>query len=334
MDCISRRRNKSPASVEGKAANSQKGLECLQQLHPPKKLSGLKQSVAEARLLHNGPNELPQHNRRTPFRIILEVLREPMLSLLIVGGVIYLALGNIKEALILIVFACMSVLITVIQEARTERVLDALRDLTSPRAMVIRDGERKRIAGRDVVDGDLIVLSEGDRVAADARLVKVQDLLVDESLLTGEAVPVRKKVTDGDADQAKRPGGDDLPFVYSGALIVRGSGIAEVTATGPTSEIGKIGQSLGKLETETPHLQKQVRVTRFQVCPSWWGGQPSGGAALWLPARQLARGRARGHCCRHVNVARGVPCCTHGIHGHGRLAHLPGPRPHQAIVSD
>ena len=116
---------------------------------------GLSETEAKVRLSEEGPNELPKHNRRTAFRIIMEVLREPMLALLIGGGVVYLALGDVKEAIILLVFACLSVLITVIQEARTERVLDALRDLTSPRALVIRGGERKRIAGRDVVRGDL-----------------------------------------------------------------------------------------------------------------------------------------------------------------------------------
>jgi Ca2+-transporting ATPase len=111
-------------------------------------LIGLTGAEAAARLAAEGYNELPESDRRTPFRIILEVLREPMLALLIGGGVIYLALGDVKEALVLLVFACLSVVITVVQEMRTERVLEALRDLTSPRALVIRDGERRRIAGR------------------------------------------------------------------------------------------------------------------------------------------------------------------------------------------
>ncbi len=222
-------------------------------------LQGLSEDEAKTRLTEDGPNELPQANRRTAFKIILGVLREPMLALLIGGGIVYLALGDVKEAVILLVFACLSVLITVIQEARTERVLDALRDLTSPRALVIRASERKRIAGREVVRGDLIILSEGDRVPADARLLSVQDLQADESLLTGESVPVRKIQSAASHDTAARPGGDDLPFVYSGSLIVRGSGTAEVTATGPRSEIGKIGKSLGDLETTAPHLQTQTR---------------------------------------------------------------------------
>ncbi len=226
-----------------------------QTIHP----TGLSEAAANARLLEDGPNELPRRNQRTALRIMLEVLREPMLALLIGGGVVYLALGDVKEAIILLVFACFSVLITVVQEARTERVLDALRDLTSPRALVIRDGEHKRIAGRDVVRGDLIVLAEGDRVPADARLLSAQDLQADESLLTGESVPVRKREAPVIQAVTARPGGDDLPFVYSGSLIVRGTGEAEVLATGPRSEIGKIGQSLGELETAAPHLQTQTR---------------------------------------------------------------------------
>jgi len=218
---------------------------------------GLTASEAQARLAAEGFNELPRTRRRSPLRIVFDVLREPMLALLLAGGVVYLALGNREEALILLAFACLSVGITVVQEARTERVLEALRDLTSPRALVIRGGDRQRIAGREVARGDLIVLAEGDRVPADAQLLQATDLAADESLLTGEAVPVRKVA--GKAEAAARPGGEDQPMVYSGSLIVRGAAIAEVTATGPRSEIGRIGTSLGQLETETPHLQRQMR---------------------------------------------------------------------------
>src|SRR4051795_12482518 len=105
------------------------------------KIRGLSDADARARLKAEGRNELPQPDRRTPLRIAIEVLREPMLALLLVGGLIYLALGDLKEAVILVVFATMSIMITVVQETRTEHVLEALRDLTSPRALVIRDGE-------------------------------------------------------------------------------------------------------------------------------------------------------------------------------------------------
>ncbi len=222
---------------------------------------GLSPAEAQSRLAAEGFNELPRARRRSPLRIVFDVLREPMLALLVAGGVVYLLLGNIEEALILLAFACLSVGITVVQEARTERVLEALRDLTSPRALVIRSGERLRIAGREVARGDLIVLSEGDRVPADARLLEAIGLSADESLLTGEAVPVRKQTaTSGAAAKdVPRPGGEDLPMVFSGSLVVGGSAIAEVTATGPASEIGKIGASLAMLEIETPHLQRQMR---------------------------------------------------------------------------
>ena len=242
----------------------------------PAFMSGLSETEAQRRLQSEGYNELPRQDRRTPLHIVLEVLREPMLALLLGGGFVYLLLGDLKESLILLAFALVSVVITVIQETRTERVLEALRDLTSPRALVIRDGTRRRIAGREVVRGDLVVLAEGDRVPADAVLSQAHDLQADESLLTGESVPVRKiAAADIPAGRA-RPGGDDLPFVYSGAMVVRGSGLAHVVATGPRSEIGKIGQSLHALEVEPPRLQAQTaRLVRLAAL---------GGAAVSIVA--------------------------------------------------
>ncbi len=223
-------------------------------------LVGLSESQAQARLKSEGFNELPRGDRRTAFRIVLEVMREPMLALLLGGGVIYLVLGDLQEALILLVFALGSIVITVVQETRTERVLEALRDLTSPRALVIREGTRKRIAGREVVRGDIIVLAEGDRIPADAVLSQGEDLQADESLLTGESVPVRKLARGAAvAGIPAWPGGDDLPQLFSGTLIVRGTGVAEVTATGARSEIGKIGQSLSTLMPEPPRLRAQTQ---------------------------------------------------------------------------
>ncbi len=222
---------------------------------------GLSDATVQARLAEDGFNEIPRPERRTPFRIVLEVVREPMLALLLAGGVVYLVLGSLQEALILLAFATFSILVTVVQESRTERVLEALRDLTSPRALVIRGGEQRRIAGREVVRGDLLVLGEGDRVPADAVLLDSQDLHTDESLLTGESVPVRKVAAPAPSAStpAPRPGGDDLPYVFSGSLIVRGTAVGEVAATGARSEIGRIGQSLNSLEAEAPRLQTEIR---------------------------------------------------------------------------
>jgi P-type Ca2+ transporter type 2C len=239
-------------------------------------VTGLTQAEAEARLRMEGANELPRPEHRTAFRIAVEVLREPMLVLLLSGGIIYLLLGDLQEALLLLVFGLMSIVITVVQETRTERVLEALRNLTSPRALVIRNGERRRIAGREVVRGDLVVVAEGDRVPADATLVDGRNVQADESLLTGESVPVRKRVAKTPVSADHQPGGDDQPFLYSGSLIVRGDGLAVVTATGPRSQIGKIGQSLQSLQPEPARLQQQT--TRLvQLCAI-------GGAAVSIVA--------------------------------------------------
>lgn len=220
---------------------------------------GLTAEAARERLAEDGPNELPRAGKRSMLRIAFEVLREPMLALLLAGGVAYLLLGDRVEALILLAFATFSVVVTVVQETRTEHVLEALRDLSAPRALVIRDGARIRIAGREVVRDDLIALEQGARIAADAVLVEADDLQTDESLLTGESLPVGKIAAAPDATpEDHRPGGEGQPYVYSGALVARGSGIARVLATGPRSEIGKIGESLGALETEAPRLQRET----------------------------------------------------------------------------
>ena len=223
---------------------------------------GLTSQQAAERRAADGPNLLPRPESRNFVRILGEIMREPMFALLLAAGAIYLILGDTGEAVILFLFACTSVGIAVIQETRTERVLESLRDLTSPRALVIRDGKEVRIAGADVVRGDLIVLSEGDRVPADATLLVAHDLLTDESLLTGEAAPVSKRPAK-EASQSHRPGGDDLPYVYSGSLVVHGRGRAIVTATGASSEIGKIGTAISSIEVEPPKLQAETgRLTR------------------------------------------------------------------------
>jgi Ca2+-transporting ATPase len=221
-------------------------------------LSGLTAGEAAARLKAEGANELPHTQERTIARIAAEVVREPMFALLLGTGLVYLAIGEVGDALVLLAFATISVVIAIVQETRSERVLARLRDLTSPRALVIRDGERRRIPGREVVRGDLVVVGEGDRVPADAVLLAAHDVETDESLLTGESLPVRKRAGAA-SETASRPGGDDLPFVFSGTMVVRGQGLAEVIATGASSEIGKIGRALGGIETEPPVLRRQVQ---------------------------------------------------------------------------
>ena len=221
---------------------------------------GLSHAEAALRLAMDGPNELPRPGHRNVLRIVFDVLREPMFMFLVGAAAVYLLLGERSEALLLCAFATTSVLITVVQEFRSERVLEALTELTSPRALVIRGGNRRRIAGREVVRGDLVVVSEGDRIPADAVLLRGSGLAVNESLLTGESVAVRKvsRTPDNLAVIQQRPGGDDTPFLFSGSLAVRGQGTAEVIATGSRSEIGKIGVSLAKIETEPPRLKAET----------------------------------------------------------------------------
>ncbi len=220
-------------------------------------LRGLSEQEAQSRLQLEGPNELPSAKKRSTLVIALDVIREPMFLLLVACGVVYLLLGDKEEALMLMGFVVVVMGITLYQERKTERALEALRDLSSPRALVIRDAIERRIAGRDVVRGDVIVLREGDRVPADSVILSDENLAADESLLTGESVAVRKSSWDGKSEMG-RPGGDDLPFVYSGTLVVQGRAIAEVRATGIRTELGKIGKALQTVETEATVLQKET----------------------------------------------------------------------------
>jgi Ca2+-transporting ATPase len=219
--------------------------------------NGLSQAEAQARLQVEGANELPTGDQRNILAIALEVLREPMFLLLVAAGAIYLLLGDVSDALMLLGFVFVVMGITIYQEFKTERVLEALRDLTSPRALVMRDGVEQRIAGREVVRGDILILAEGDRVPADAALISCNDFAADESLLTGESVAVRK-VAKANAGEMQAPGGDDLPFVYSGTLVVQGRGMARVLTTGAHTEIGKIGRALQEQPIEATPLQKEI----------------------------------------------------------------------------
>lgn len=219
---------------------------------------GLSAAEAMARLRSDGYNELPSARSKSPWRIVGQVVREPMFILLLAAAAVYLVLGDRGEALLLAASVFFIIGITFIQERKTERALEALRDLASPRARVVRDGEANRIASREVVRGDLILLEEGDRIAADAIVLSCSHLCVDESLLTGESMPVKKR-SHLSTDSLYQPGGDDLPCVFSGTLVTQGSGMVEVIATGLNSEIGRIGAALQSVVEEPSPLQRQMR---------------------------------------------------------------------------
>jgi Ca2+-transporting ATPase len=237
-----------------------------------KEFQGLSQNQVLEKQSKEGFNELPSSKPKSLFSLAWGVVKEPMFLLLVACGTLYLALGDIQEGLMLLGFVFVIMGIEFYQEKKTEKALDALKDLASPRALVIREGVEKRIAGRDVVTDDLVVLQEGDRVPADATVLYSVNLMADESLLTGESVPVSKSEWNG-TDLITQPGGDELPFVYSGSMIVQGNGIVKVTAIGSNTEIGKIGKALEsvveeptKLKTEMSVLVKRLAIIGISLC--------------------------------------------------------------------
>jgi len=220
-------------------------------------VTGLSEQEASERLVRDGYNELPSGERRGILNIIWEVIHEPMFILLVASGAIYFVLGDFSEGLMLLSFVLVIIAITVYQEQKTERALEALRNLSSPRALVIREGMQRRIPGREVARGDLVILSEGDRVPADGMLLSSNHVSVDESLLTGESVPVRKATGEGGREE-QRPGGDDQPFVYSGTMVVQGQGLMEVRSTGVRTEMGKIGTVLQTVDRGETRLKREI----------------------------------------------------------------------------
>ncbi|HAN19575.1 MAG: ATPase [Bacteroidetes bacterium GWC2_33_15] len=221
--------------------------------------TGLTEGQVYQKLISEGYNELPSSKPRGILQIGLGVIKEPMFLLLVACGTLYLILGDIQEGLMLLGFVFVIMGIEFYQEKKTEKALDALKDLASPRALVIRDGITKRIAGKEVVTDDIVILQEGDRVPADAIVLNCNNLLADESLLTGESVPVRKREWK-EGDKTFIPGGDDIPVVYSGSMIVQGNGIVKVIATATNTEIGKIGKALESVKEEPTRLKREMGV--------------------------------------------------------------------------
>ena len=270
---------------------------------------GLGSAEAARRLAIDGPNALPGSAPRSAAALLWDVLTEPMLLMLLAAGGIYLALGDRGEALFLLSFVFVVIGITLAQEHKTQRALESLRDLSAPRALVMRDGQEQRIAGQDVVRGDLLILHEGDRIAADAQLIQGQ-LEVDESLLTGEAVPVTK-LPAAQADQATAaaaaastappqskpaPSGGNAAHtvasvgaLFASTVVTRGVGLARVCATASHTAVGRLGADLATTAEPASALQQGSRtlvrrlgaiavvLASAQVVLGWWW---NGGALL------------------------------------------------------
>ncbi|TCT10121.1 cation-translocating P-type ATPase [Paralcaligenes ureilyticus] len=251
---------------------------------------GLTAAEAKRRLVMEGPNALPGSARKPIATIARDVLIEPMFLMLLTAGGIYLALGDRAEALFLLGFVVVVIGITLAQERKTQRALESLRDLSAPRALVIRDGKEQRVAGREVVRGDILVLREGDRIAADA-LMFSGHLEVNESLLTGEAVPVAKlapieegNITATAPDTLKN---DNTTAVFASTVVTRGLGLAKVVATGTGTAVGRIGADLVHTAEPTSSLQQSSRklvrglgagalvLASIQTLLGWlWDGRP------------------------------------------------------------
>ncbi|MFZ9296744.1 MAG: cation-translocating P-type ATPase [Hylemonella sp.] len=221
-------------------------------------LRGLSAAEVSQRLAVDGPNALPGDSGRGWRRIALETLRDPMFALLLTAVGLYLLLGEPRESLSLGVMVLVVIGLTLYQEGKAERAIQALRQLSSPRAHVIRDGQARYISGIDLVRDDVLLLAEGDRIAGDAELLSESELQVDESLITGESVPVSKLNT---ASQR-------MPL-YAGTLVVRGQGTARVTATGARSQMGQIGSALQTLQAEDSPLR--IQTARLVRRMAWLG---------------------------------------------------------------
>jgi P-type Ca2+ transporter type 2C len=220
----------------------------------PARLQGLTAQAAARRLADEGANALPGTEVKSLWRIVAGVLAEPMFLMLLAAGAIYLLLGDAAEAAFLLVAVFAVIGLTLLQQRKSERALEALRDLSAPRALVVRDGEERRIPSRDVVRGDLVVLREGDRVPADAVLLDGQ-VSTDESLLTGEAAAQPRLPADGELP-ACEPGVPGSPFVFASTLVTQGVGSAEVIATGAHTQVGRIGAALAATDTAPSPLQR------------------------------------------------------------------------------
>lgn len=219
--------------------------------------SGLSPAEASERLLRFGPNASAEDGDHGLRNVLRGIAGEPMFLLLLAAAGLYLAIGDLGEGLLLAFFAVVSVGLVTLQQYRGERALQALRAFAVPHARVIRAGEVVRVPATEVVPGDLLLVGEGDRVAADGVLREASGLQVDESLLTGESVPVRKRA--GVAGQEPPvPGGEDSPYVFAGTLVVGGHALAEVTTTGARTQMGRIGGSLATIDTQPTPLQRQL----------------------------------------------------------------------------
>ena len=232
-------------------------------------LSGLTQQEAARRLAQYGPNIIAAPTRRTLGRIARETLREPMFLLLLAAAALYLIFGDLAEGVFLSAGAMLSLALVVVQEARSERALQALNELAEPKARVLRDGIARTIAAQGIVPGDVVLIAEGTRVPADGILLEGDALEVDESALTGEAAASTKiPLESGEPHATEVEPGEPRSFaLFASTLVLRGQGLVEITSTGTASRVGKIGNALHDIREQPTLVQRDIRwlVSRIGV---------------------------------------------------------------------
>ncbi len=216
-------------------------------------------TTAEAKELQEryGKNEITPLKKESFLRKVLHIICEPMFLLLIIAAVIYFILGEPRDGAIMLIFVIGIISIDVIQEWKTDKTLNALKDLSAPHVTVIRDGEESVIASVDIVPGDLMMIYEGVKIPADGVVVKCNDLCVDESSLTGEAMGVWKVNTE-DAELTSDNDYWRRDYCYAGTLVTQGVATVLVDKIGATTEYGKIGANVASAPDEETPLQKQT----------------------------------------------------------------------------
>lgn len=219
------------------------------------KFSGLTSQQVEESLARNGTNEINIVKKHSFLYKIWHIISEPMFALLLIAAVIYFILGEPRDGAIMFVFVIAIISIEVIQQQKTDRTLNALKDLSAPHIDVIRDGVKVNIASSKLVVGDLMIINEGIKVPADAVIIRCSDLRIDESTLTGEPLHVEKVSVD-EAEPSSDYWRKD--YCYQGTLVIQGSAYAIVDKIGANTEYGRIGVSVSNnIESVTP-LQKQT----------------------------------------------------------------------------
>ena len=219
--------------------------------------SGLKDSEAQTRIGQYGYNELQEKKKTPEWILFLNQFKDLLVVILIIAAIVSAFLGEILDAAAIIIIVILNAILGFVQERRAEKALEALKKFASPRAQVIRDNETKIIDTRELVPGDVIVLNVGDRVPADSRLLETFNLKVDESVLTGESVPVEKTPEESKPEAAVA---ERHSMLFSGTTIVYGHCNAVVVETGMKTEFGKIASALQEEgETQTP-LQEKLEV--------------------------------------------------------------------------